>query len=406
MKDVGLPPLPAVLQADGDLPGRRRRRGAAATGRSCSSAARPTNPLFGAFFQAAQEAGYPLTDDVNGYRQEGFARFDRNVHRGRRLSAARAYLHPVRDRKNLTVETYRVRHQGPVPGQARGRGRLPARRPAAPQRRCRPGGPVRRRDQHPAAAAALRRRRRGAAQVARHRRRAPPSRRGREPPGPPRGLHPVRLEAAGLDRPRPALAGPAQDRLRVAVPPQRPRRHQPLRGRRLRPQQRGRRLPEPDVPLPPGRDPVRRVVADRRATATRCTSARCTPTPAAGCGSGRGTRRCTRRCSSTTCRRRPTARSGWRRSGSPGTSSTSRRSRRTTTASSRPAPRSRPTSRSWTGCARTPRPPCTRRARRRWASTRCRSSTRRRWGCTASRGSPSSTPRSSRSSPTATSTRR
>ncbi|WP_248580284.1 choline dehydrogenase [Nocardioides sp. InS609-2] len=64
-----------------------------------------TNPLFGAFFQAAQEAGYPLTDDVNGYRQEGFARFDRNVHRGRRLSAARAYLHPVRDRKNLRVET-------------------------------------------------------------------------------------------------------------------------------------------------------------------------------------------------------------------------------------------------------------------------------------------------------------
>ena len=63
------------------------------------------NPLFAAFFEAAQEAGYPLTDDVNGYRQEGFARFDRNVHRGRRLSAARAYLHPVRHRKNLTVET-------------------------------------------------------------------------------------------------------------------------------------------------------------------------------------------------------------------------------------------------------------------------------------------------------------
>lgn len=64
-----------------------------------------TNPLFGAFLEAAQEAGYPLTDDVNGYRQEGFARFDRNVHRGRRLSAARAYLHPVMDRPNLRVET-------------------------------------------------------------------------------------------------------------------------------------------------------------------------------------------------------------------------------------------------------------------------------------------------------------
>src|SRR5687767_11280834 len=62
-------------------------------------------PLFDAFFEAVQQAGYPLTDDVNGYRQEGFAKFDRNVHKGKRLSAARAYLHPVMDRPNLTVET-------------------------------------------------------------------------------------------------------------------------------------------------------------------------------------------------------------------------------------------------------------------------------------------------------------
>ena len=64
-----------------------------------------TNPLFGAFFEAVQQAGYSLTDDVNGYRQEGFAKFDRNIRRGRRLSAARAYLHPVMKRPNLTVET-------------------------------------------------------------------------------------------------------------------------------------------------------------------------------------------------------------------------------------------------------------------------------------------------------------
>jgi choline dehydrogenase len=63
------------------------------------------SPLFGAWFEAAQQAGYRLTDDVNGYRQEGFAPFDRNVHRGRRLSAARAYLHPVMDRPNLEVKT-------------------------------------------------------------------------------------------------------------------------------------------------------------------------------------------------------------------------------------------------------------------------------------------------------------
>jgi choline dehydrogenase len=65
-------------------------------------------PLFDAFFAAVQEAGHPLTDDVNGYRQEGFAPFDRNIHRGRRLSAARAYLHPVMERPNLEVRTGRL----------------------------------------------------------------------------------------------------------------------------------------------------------------------------------------------------------------------------------------------------------------------------------------------------------
>lgn len=64
-----------------------------------------TNPLFGAFFEAVQQAGHPLSDDVNGYKQEGFAPFDRNVHRGQRLSASRSYLHPVMRRPNLTVMT-------------------------------------------------------------------------------------------------------------------------------------------------------------------------------------------------------------------------------------------------------------------------------------------------------------
>ncbi|WP_052664534.1 choline dehydrogenase [Nitriliruptor alkaliphilus] len=64
-----------------------------------------TNPLFQAFFEAGRQAGYPITSDVNGYQQEGFAPFDRNVQRGRRLSASRAYLHPVLGRPNLTVRT-------------------------------------------------------------------------------------------------------------------------------------------------------------------------------------------------------------------------------------------------------------------------------------------------------------
>ncbi len=63
------------------------------------------NPLFAAFFEAVQQAGHVLTEDVNGYRQEGFARFDRNIRRGRRHSASVAYLRPARSRPNLTVVT-------------------------------------------------------------------------------------------------------------------------------------------------------------------------------------------------------------------------------------------------------------------------------------------------------------
>src|SRR5919107_1651486 len=60
-----------------------------------------TSPLFQAFFEAVQQAGYPLTDDVNGFQQEGFAPFDRTIANGQRMSASRAYLHPVMDRPNL-----------------------------------------------------------------------------------------------------------------------------------------------------------------------------------------------------------------------------------------------------------------------------------------------------------------
>ena len=69
------------------------------------------NPLITSFLEACQQAGYPLTDDVNGYQQEGFARFDRNIHNGRRISAARAYLHPVMKRPNLKVVTRALVHR-------------------------------------------------------------------------------------------------------------------------------------------------------------------------------------------------------------------------------------------------------------------------------------------------------
>jgi choline dehydrogenase len=71
-----------------------------------------TNPLFSAFFVAAEQAGYPLTKDVNGYQQEGFSTFDRTIRNGRRWSAADAYLRPVmRIRRNLTVQTLSLVHR-------------------------------------------------------------------------------------------------------------------------------------------------------------------------------------------------------------------------------------------------------------------------------------------------------
>lgn len=63
------------------------------------------NPLFDAFIQAGQQAGYPFTADMNGFQQEGFGKMDMTIHQGERWSAAKAYLKPVRSRPNLTVET-------------------------------------------------------------------------------------------------------------------------------------------------------------------------------------------------------------------------------------------------------------------------------------------------------------
>ncbi len=62
------------------------------------------NPLYQAFIEAGRQAGYPVTEDVNGYQQEGFGRMDMTVHRGRRWSAANAYLRPARGRPNLSIE--------------------------------------------------------------------------------------------------------------------------------------------------------------------------------------------------------------------------------------------------------------------------------------------------------------
>ena len=61
------------------------------------------NPLYRAFITAGLEAGYGASDDLNGYRQEGFGRLDRTIHEGRRWSVANAYLKPAMARPNLVV---------------------------------------------------------------------------------------------------------------------------------------------------------------------------------------------------------------------------------------------------------------------------------------------------------------
>ena len=65
------------------------------------------NPLFHAMIEAGVQAGYPRTDDLNGYQQEGFGPMDRTVTpKGRRASTARGYLDQARKRANLTIVTH------------------------------------------------------------------------------------------------------------------------------------------------------------------------------------------------------------------------------------------------------------------------------------------------------------
>ncbi len=68
--------------------------------------ARGTNELFDVFVAAGKQAGYPVNDDFNGAQQEGFGRYDFTIRRGKRWSTAHAFLHPVRHRANLHVETH------------------------------------------------------------------------------------------------------------------------------------------------------------------------------------------------------------------------------------------------------------------------------------------------------------
>ena len=64
-----------------------------------------SHPLCDAFIEGAGQLGIPVNPDYNGARQEGVSYVQRTTYRGRRISTARAYLHPARSRRNLEVRT-------------------------------------------------------------------------------------------------------------------------------------------------------------------------------------------------------------------------------------------------------------------------------------------------------------
>ena len=75
------------------------------------SVAKLDRALDRAFLEAALQAGYPYTEDNNGYQHEGFGVTDRTIHRGERWSTASAYLRPAMQRENLDVEAEALTHR-------------------------------------------------------------------------------------------------------------------------------------------------------------------------------------------------------------------------------------------------------------------------------------------------------
>ena len=264
---VGLRPLPALLQADGEVAAARRqqrRRPVARWRRAAGPRAwSGREPALRCVLRGDRAGRLPPHRRPQRLPPGGFCAV--RPQPPPRPSPVRSPCLPPPGPRASQPDGPDLgpRHRRALLRQPGRRRRLPPRRTASAHRRRRRGDLVRRRDRQPAAAPALRSRRRVVAAEPRHPGRPAPAGCGRERPGPPRGLRPARLEAAGVHRPRPAVAGPAGHRLPVALPPPRPRRDQPLRGRRLRAQQRRRRLPQPDVPLPPGGGPLRRLGADR-----------------------------------------------------------------------------------------------------------------------------------------------
>ncbi len=216
---------------------------------------RHENPLNAAFIEAGRQAGFELTPDYNGAKQEGFGPMEMTVWRGRRWSAASAYLKPALRRQNCDA-----RPLPRPPGRHRGRPR-DRRRDRARRQRIEI---VRAEREVILAASSINSPKLlmlsgigPAAHLAEHKVPLVADRPGRraEPAGPPRALHPAGLDPAGhaLSLLEPARKG--LGRAAMAAAEGRARRVEPVPGLRLPALGRGRRVPRHPVPFP----------ADRRA---------------------------------------------------------------------------------------------------------------------------------------------
>lgn len=97
--------LPYFRRAESWISGEDAYRGGDGPLATCNGNNMTLNPLYQAFIDAGQQAGYPKTDDYNGYQQEGFGPMHMTVDKGVRASTSNAYLRRAMKRNNLTVKT-------------------------------------------------------------------------------------------------------------------------------------------------------------------------------------------------------------------------------------------------------------------------------------------------------------
>ncbi|KDM93264.1 choline dehydrogenase [Photobacterium galatheae] len=97
--------LPYFRRAEHWKGGEDAYRGSHGPVATCNGNDMTLNPLYQAFIDAGQQAGYPATDDYNGYQQEGFGPMHMTVDAGVRASTSNAYLRRAMKRSNLTLLT-------------------------------------------------------------------------------------------------------------------------------------------------------------------------------------------------------------------------------------------------------------------------------------------------------------